>query len=417
MKKHLLSTSAIALGVVALAAPAAAQEWDVAVGGYMSQHVAYKDLSGNALTAGGDYDGVDLHSASEIFFTPSITLDNGLTFGVNIQLEGENSPGSQIDETYMTISSDTLGRIVVGSENSAGYTSMVGAPGVTTMYINSPSISTFIPFSAVQTSAGDGIFGFRQAGLSSFTEVAGNNDVQRLTYYTPSFNGLTMGVSYAPTGSVNAANSYGGPNKDAGISDIFDIGVNYSQTFGTTSVTLAARYGTGSSAAGTAATALIAPAIVGSTPGPDGIFGNVDDVPVYDAGTPATLAVPALGDPETWGVGAQVGFADFTVGASYSSNDNGGVAGAGDSEGWSLGMTYDIAGPWAVEALTYQGEVDTGAFNADYQAYRIGASRDLGPGVSWDVYVVQVNANNGEAGVNRRKVDGTVIGTGINLSF
>ncbi len=371
LKKHLLSTSAIALGV-AMAAPAAAQEWDVSFGGYMSQHIAYADVSGSAV-AGTEQDGVDIHSASEIHFTPSITLDNGLTFGAHIELEGENQTASAatrqnnyIDESYMTISSDTLGQIIIGSENSAGYKSMVGAPGVTAMYINSPSISTFIPFSAAYPG------GFRQAGLSSFTEVAGNNDVQRITYFTPSFNGLTLGVSYAPTGAVNVANSYG-VDRDAVLSDIFDIGLNYSQTFGTVDVTLSARYGVGD-----------APVLGGS-------------------------------DPETWGVGAQLGFGAFTVGGSYTENDNGGIGSATgpDSEGWSFGATYDAAGPWAFEALTYQGETDAIGGSADYEAYRVGASRDLGPGVDWDIYVAHVNADDG-AGSD---VEGTLIGTGINLSF
>lgn len=369
MKKHLLSTSAIALGV-AMAAPAAAQEWDVSFGGFMSQHIGYADVGGNALV-GQDRDGVFMHSTSEIIFTPSITLDNGLTFGVNIELEGENNVAgvtNNIDETYMTISSDTLGRIVVGSENSAGYTLMTSAPVVTSMAINSPSISTFIPFSAAYPGAG------LQAGLSSFTEVAGNNDAQRLSYYTPSFNGLTVGISYAPNATVNAAPG-GTFDRNTTLSDVFDIGVNYSQTFGTTSVTLSARYGT--------------------------------------AKNPAAL----ISDPETWGIGAQVGFGAFTVGGSYAENDNGFVGGAGDSSGWNLGVTYDIAGPWSVEAVTYQGETDIGATNADYQAYRIGASRDLGPGVDWDIYIVQLDADDGVPGAGRTKIDGTVIGTGINLSF
>ncbi|WP_281968471.1 porin [Roseovarius nanhaiticus] len=407
MKKHLLSTSAIALGTVALAAPAAAQEWDVSFGGFMSQHVAYADISGSAV-AGQDLDGVDVHSNTEIIFTPSITLDNGLTFGVNVQLEGEQNSFGEIDESYMTISSDTLGQIIIGSENSAGYKSMVGAPGVTSMYINSPSISTFIPFSAAYPG------GFRQAGLSSFTEVAGNNDVPRLTYFTPSFNGLTLGISYAPNGAANnrdvgpnsnVANSFG-IDKNENLSDIFDIGVNYSQTFGATSVTLGARYGVGEAANLAVVTA--------ATAGPDGLDGTSDD-------TAAVYGPNTAGDPETWGVGFQIGFADFTFGGSYAENDNGAASGVGDNEGWSLGVTYDIAGPWAIEALTYQGEQTVAAGRkADYEAYRIGASRDLGPGVDWDIYVVQLDADNGGtrgAGGTYRDVSGTVIGTGINLSF
>ena len=362
MKKHLLSTSAI-IGC-ALAVPATAQEWDVSFGGYMSQHVAWVDVSGNAPAP--NQDGIDIHSASEIVFTPSITLDNGLTFGVNVSFEGEQNAFTEIDETYMTISSDTMGKIVIGSENSAGYTMMVAAPEVTAMYINSPSISTFIPFSAAYPGL------FREAGLSSFTEVAGNDDVQRISYITPSFNGFTLGVSYAPTGAINAANSFN-VNRDAVLSDIFDVAMNYTQTFGTTTVALAARYGTGE-----------APAVAG------------------------------LSDPETWGVGAQVTFADFTVGGSWAENDNHLAAGRADSSGWSFGATYDAPGAWAFEALTYQGKTDIGGgVDADYEAYRIGASRDLGPGVDWDIYAIQLDSDNG-AGAN---ADGTVIGTGINLSF
>ncbi|MFD0859062.1 porin [Roseovarius aquimarinus] len=393
-KNYLLGTSALALGAV-ISAPVSAQEWNVPFTGFMSQHVGYADLSGSALAAGGDFDGVDIHSSTEIIFTPSITLDNGLTFGVNASLEGENT-GQEIDESYFSISGDTLGKVVIGSENPAGYTMMVSAPIVTAMYINSPSISTFIPFSAAYPG------GFLQAGLTSFTEVAGNDDVQRLSYYTPSFNGLTLGISYAPTGMNNVANSFG-VDKNTVLSDIFDIGANYTQTFGSTSVSLAARYGVGSVAS-------IIPAVAASA-GPDGLDGTADDI----AATAAALNPD--GDPETWGIGAQIGFGDFMVGGSYAENDNGGALGAGDSSGWNFGATYDAPGAWSFEVVAYLGETDIGATNAEYNAYRIGASRDLGPGVDWDIYVVQLDADDGVPGAAGLDVEGTVLGTGINLSF
>lgn len=381
MKKHLLSTSAIALGAVAMAAPAAAQEWDVSFSGFMSQHVGYADVSGASVST-EDRDGVFMHSNTEIHFTPSVTLDNGLTFGVTVELEGENqgSAASRIDETFMTISSDTLGQIIVGSENSAGYKAMVGAPGVVSMALNSPSISSYIPFSSV--GAGSNGYAFRQASLSTFTEVGGNNDVQRLTYFTPSFNGLTVGVSYAPNGDINAENGASFDRSAADLKDIFDIGLNYSQSFGTTDVTLSARYGT------------------------------------------SDTTTTGRSDPETWGIGAQFGFGAFTVGASYAENDSGyGVGTAsqiGDSEGWDLGVTYDAPGPWAFEATTFQGKADywdAGSTKQrdEYQAYRIGASRDLGPGVDWDIYVAHVDADRKTDAAE--DVNGTVIGTGINLSF
>lgn len=377
MKKQLLCTSAIALGVAA-AAPASAQSWDLDWGGYMNQHVAWSDSSGTGLAPGTDYDGFDTHNNSEIHFTPSITLDNGLTFGVNIQLEGNTNGGGFIDETYMTISSDQMGRLVIGNENSAGYLSMVGAPQVTSMYINSPSISTFLPF----TAAGVGI-PFRDAKHSTYTEVAGNNDVNRITYYTPNFNGFTAGISYANNSAVNAGNSFSVNTNGAGIvSDIFDIGLNYSGTIGGVDLNAGARWGTGSVNA---------------------------------------LTNPGVSDPETWGVGATVGFGGFTVGGHYAENDNGGVGGVGgvggrpDSEGWSFGATFDAPGPWSFEALTFQGSNDSAAGDDDYEAYQIGAARDLGPGVSWNVYAIWTESD--RAATAGTDLEGTIIGTAINLSF
>ena len=140
MKKHLLSTSAIALGV-AMAAPASAAEWDLAWGGFANVHVGATNIDADSGTdfAGGDYDGVDVYTNAEIIFSPSVTLDNGMTFGYSVQFEAMN--GFSIDESYMTISSDTLGRVILGSENSAGYLAMgsVYTPGAPSMPINSLS--------------------------------------------------------------------------------------------------------------------------------------------------------------------------------------------------------------------------------------------------------------------------------------
>ncbi|MEM6375653.1 MAG: porin, partial [Pseudomonadota bacterium] len=178
MKKQLLCTSAIALGVAA--APAAAQDWSVDWGGFANTHVAFADIGGTATTGAfgpnANLDGLFIHQNAEIIFTPSVTLSNGLTFGFNVQMEALNAGGGVdgIDESYMSISGDSLGTIDVGYENSAGYKMMTAAPEVTSMFINSPSISAFIPFSA----ATPGLF--RNAVVSSFTEVSGNNDVARI---------------------------------------------------------------------------------------------------------------------------------------------------------------------------------------------------------------------------------------------
>ena len=68
MKKQLLCTSAIALGVAA-AAPASAQDWNLDWGGYYSQHIAFGDLGGTiGSLPGADWDGegIDLLQTAEI---------------------------------------------------------------------------------------------------------------------------------------------------------------------------------------------------------------------------------------------------------------------------------------------------------------------------------------------------------------
>ncbi|SEK30191.1 porin [Roseovarius azorensis] len=363
-------------------------------GGFHNSHVGYVDHSSStAAQAGADFDGVDVYTNAEIHFLPSITLDNGLTFGVDVQYEAKTNGGAIVDESFMFIKGDTLGKIELGNENSAGYKLSVAAPQVGGgIGINSPSISGFVPIS---TGAGGNLpWLFRDAGISSYTEVLANNDVPRISYYTPSFNGLTVGVSYAASSNtgggsgVNAGNNFG-VNRNVGTNDIFDIGVNYSQSFNGVDLALSARWGTASNDTGLAGTS----------------------------------------DPEVWAIGGTIGVAGFTFGGSYAENDNGGLR-AFDSEGWSLGATYDIAGPWAIGFDTYQGEYK-GVGNGDkaeYEAYQLVASRTLGAGVRWGVYAAYiegtVNANAGATFVDglgnnnaNTSTEGTVIGTSIGLSF
>jgi len=180
---------------------------------------------------------------------------------------------------------------------------------------------------------------------------------------------------------VNSGNNFG-VNRNVGINDVFDIAVAYSQSFNGVDVSVAGRWGTASNDTG----------IAGSN------------------------------DPEVWAIGGSVGFAGFTFGGAYAENDNGNLA--PDEEGWSLGVTYDIEGPWAIGFDTYQGEWN-GVGNGDkaeYEAYQLIANRDLGAGVSWSIYAVYaegtVNADlGGTFGNANTSVEGTLIGTSVNLYF
>ena len=62
-----------------------------------------------APTGDFDFDGVDVSTNTEIFFLPSITLDNGIKIGANIQLEGAR-PGTATRSTRATSRSSGLVR-------------------------------------------------------------------------------------------------------------------------------------------------------------------------------------------------------------------------------------------------------------------------------------------------------------------
>lgn len=282
-------------GVMAL--PAGAQEWDVRVGGYMEQFIGY--ASSDADFA-GSYDGIDSKQDSEIHFLPSVTLDNGLKIGADIQIEG-NTGSDQIDESYMFIKG-SFGEVLLGSENSAGFKMTVVAPDVTFLEVNSGSLTAFIPFSGSFGGVSVGNDFFRGTLGTTLLEVSRNNDAQRFTYFTPRFSGFQAGVSYARDGRQDDNTQV---DTDQELHDIFDVGANYTNTFGDFSVAVSGRYGNGD----------------------DNVGSN----------------------SQVWAAGLNLGYAGFTIGGSYGEQTGAGIM---NGDIWDAGISYET-GPWGF-SFTYQ---------------------------------------------------------------
>jgi len=369
MRKHLLRTSALAL-VAANACTASAAEWEVKVGGYMEQFVAYanSDVSG-----GGGFDGIDSKQDSEIHFLPTITLDNGLTIGADVQLEGFTS-SDQIDESSMFIDG-SFGRVVLGSEASAGYLMFYAAPDVTFLNVNSGSTTAFIPYSG--TTVGADIF-LGTLGTTYLENVL-NDNAQRFTYFSPRFGGFQLGVSYARD-TLQDTNAQ--INTDGTTHDLFDVGANYVQSFGDFNVALAGRWGTA------------------AAPGPN---------------------------PDIWGVGLNLGYGGFTVGGSYAEQNDAGIQ---DGRSYDAGVSY-YTGPWGFSLTYFNGknvddENPTNPFGNDekLQQYLIGVSYSLAEGVTLNAFgaYVDFEEDNGDAGGDVAAapgddVYGYIIGTGIKVEF
>ena len=77
-----------------LASAATAAEWSVNVNGFFNARVIVSNVDDG-------YQGKSVYTNPEIFFSPSIKMDNGITYGARVELEGYTI-GDQIDEHYST---------------------------------------------------------------------------------------------------------------------------------------------------------------------------------------------------------------------------------------------------------------------------------------------------------------------------
>lgn len=324
MKKALLGTTALiaasAIGAMTAGPASAEEKITLSLGGYMEQWFGYTDQD-----IAGDFSGFQALDDSEVWFRGKTTLDNGLTFGVNIQLEGNTNAGDQIDESFLFITGD-FGRIQIGSENSAQYQMQYSAPDVG-IGANSGDQTAWI--------SGLGSGYFRTPHGSTYVEADGRNDVFRLTYYTPRFSGFQFGASYAPADQGNAQD-FGSFDRDLDVHDGVSLGANFVESFNGIDVAVAGGYGRWEAASGTE-------------------------------------------DPEVWNAGLSLGFGGFTVGGSVAVSDNDRTV--GDATGWDVGVSY-ATGPWGVSVIYFSGERDGGsADDIEHETVHGSVSYAMGPGI------------------------------------
>ena len=213
MKKVLLGTTAL-LGAGMVAGTAQASDGiKLDVGGFFQtvyQGVFDKDHGF------GKHRNTDrfLHNA-EVHFKGETTLDNGLTVGARVELEGENftggGPGSptngfgdQIDKAFVYWSGG-FGKVIIGSQDASigGYCLL--PPGAT---------ANFSAFSPASWGSNDPI-----ASNSACSDTEGNS--QKLVYITPNFGGFQLRVSYTPSNNAEVydqagVNSSGTPTNPNG---------------------------------------------------------------------------------------------------------------------------------------------------------------------------------------------------------
>ncbi|MCW5700682.1 MAG: porin [Rhodospirillales bacterium] len=384
MKKLLLGTTALATaGLLAGVAgdAAAAEKIKIEVHGYMQQFVVGVDQDFNDTDAGKTPQGyksviVDEKMNPEICFVGETTLDNGITVGVNVQLEGQLS-ADYIDEQYLEISSDRFGKLQLGSENGAAYLLSVGAPNGGISIDSGDLINDSFYINTAITDFYD-----TPAGTTKLRN--NDNDSQKITYFTPRFAGFQAGVSYIPKyqpggGDGNTPN-FAANGQHNGVSG----GLNYKQKFGDFNV---------------AASGGIHWAQQTSAIDTDG---SVEDMTAF-------------------AFGAQVGFAGFSVGGAYHNVPSGRQSATTSMKGSSyvVGASYET-GPYLVGVEWFDGEADGSIADPSDQKHKalaVSGTYTMGPGVKLvgGFFYFDDSAENNVA--TQSDTDGWGLTAGFKLSF
>ncbi len=216
-----MATTALALTGGLAAAPAlAADKMSVGVSGYMQQWFGMSSVedTANPMTEGG----VAQQSDSEIFFKGKLEADNGLTFAVKVEMEG-NSPAA-VDESQLTVSGE-FGALTLGAEDGASVLTHHGVRDA--------------GFGMVCGDFGKWINGIKGCGPGG-AGTAGHalGDKNNVTYFSPRVNGVQFGATYIP--NIDQEGS-ADPLTD-NDNDAWSIGGNYKGDFGGANVAVSLGY-------------------------------------------------------------------------------------------------------------------------------------------------------------------------------
>ncbi|MFX4220534.1 MAG: porin [Thalassobaculum sp.] len=169
--RHPVGIAASVLAAVSIAASAdAAEKLSVGIGGEYTQYFGYADND----TSTGDFNGFDVKTDGTLTFGGETTLDNGVSFGVEVGLDAQSSGDDQIDGSMLYLES-SAGRLEVGQTDTVAALMHYSAPDVG-YGINDSDISDWV----VNLSGGDANSAFQSTYL-----YLGEDQATKINYFTP----------------------------------------------------------------------------------------------------------------------------------------------------------------------------------------------------------------------------------------
>ncbi|MGE3623493.1 MAG: porin [Bdellovibrionales bacterium] len=311
MRKLLLATTAlfgsVALAGAAHAAPAQSSPITLNVGGYVDFVAGFYHEAQGTVSAANPNDvkrtSRDFESEFKLNFDALGKASNGMQYGANISLWNGPEAGNIWQGGANSV---TLNSAYVWLSGAFGKTMLGDSHGASDLFVYAPTVGEgqidgrYMDFVSARTLAR-----MYASGIDN-TEHSTN-----ITYYTPKVGNddhkVQLGVSYAPNMYDYGSNIIKSDNVSIGTTpsttrtispyqDIVKGAVAYTGNFHPVNLAASAQIITGSSSS---------IALASTTLGGAG------------SGAVATPAGTAQ-DFTAWGIGTQVGFAGFTVGASYN---------------------------------------------------------------------------------------------------
>lgn len=246
MKKVLLgSTALVAASFIAGGvAQADNQPIAVTVGGYYQNAMGFIDQDNEDNELADQTNTFAFGQDVEINVGGSAVLDNGLTVGFKAVIEG-NAGGDQsetLDERFVFFRG-SFGQVRMGATEGAMQEFTNFAPGGAGIFgVNTPFFIFADPGNAA------GVF-----NVTTYDDLLGAEDSLKIVYFSPSFNGFSFALSYAPSDNTNAQygnNARSGANWDASntgvgtLLDAFSVAAAFDHDFGDFKIRLAGGYST-----------------------------------------------------------------------------------------------------------------------------------------------------------------------------
>jgi outer membrane protein OmpU len=375
MKRILLGTTAIlATGSFAVPASAADNTVKLGFGG------RYLGAAGYVISQDSDDEFVEdsrdhvFKQDIEVHFQGEGVLDNGLTVGARIELEGQHQDGDQIDESFAFISGG-FGELRFGDTPEASYQLCYLVPSASSMFgADSPD------------------FNFSNAGVNGYASTNGtcygiDDKATKVVYFTPELGGFRFAVSYAPDDTEDTRNTTGpgfatrNDNNLGQFSETVSVAGQYVADWNGFNIALGGGY----------AAANDAELPLGTDDGNDDAY----EINAY----------------------AQVGFAGFTVGGAlrYRDFDLETIDVQGQNQVYGVGVTYNFD-PWTVGLGWTHGDYeleDTDDDDDEHDDIVATGSYALGPGVAIDAMAEYSNYD----GDDSEDYEGWATGLGLVIRF